>query len=596
SEVKAHLGGQAREASQALGAEAYATGHHIAFAKTPTLHTAAHEAAHIVQQRAGVSLKDGIGESGDRYERHADEVADAVVRGQSAEGILDRMTGASSTAQALQREEGEGEGELDAASETDEERAALERELIDVIGTHFKGGYGIDMSTMDINGIPLLTLYAESSNTTWPDGVTGIEFDKFLGFGCILSAAHQIEEALLRLAGGDAANWRRAALILVNRVNTELTRFGVAAAWGGLIGGGGVLTFLKHDAATSYQPTPDDPQSITLYASELAKLAQDFDELVPDISRAVSVGLEELDGVYELTLPGRTGIWVKDGEDAVFIAAEQAKREEDLAALNRLYDNAFSAEAAGNRIDAEHSFAAWASELLGGVDRPDVNLAVQALNALASANGAVMAMSEAKAAGVVPWVESLYVASDAIGGAAGAVYNYASRIEEWRAGMLAGAEEGLALARSIRDHALSFVATAGVAMATPALAGFLRVSQPVANFLLTGAAEIAKGVIIEGSEKDGDWERIDVIKIGKDAMVAMAANALSAPIKQRMPAWARQNGFPTLATQRSVDSLGTAIEGAIMDSIQIYRGQSIPYDVFMQNIARNLVAGAVSSQ
>lgn len=93
SDVKAHLGGHAQEASAALGAEAYATGSDIAFAGTPTLHTAAHEAAHIIQQRAGVSLKDGIGESGDRYERHADEVADAVVRGQSAEGILDRMAG-----------------------------------------------------------------------------------------------------------------------------------------------------------------------------------------------------------------------------------------------------------------------------------------------------------------------------------------------------------------------------------------------------------------------------------------------------------------------------------------------------------------------
>ncbi len=48
STVKAHVGGAARDASQGMGAEAYATGDHIAFGGAPTLHTAAHEAAHIV--------------------------------------------------------------------------------------------------------------------------------------------------------------------------------------------------------------------------------------------------------------------------------------------------------------------------------------------------------------------------------------------------------------------------------------------------------------------------------------------------------------------------------------------------------------------
>lgn len=35
----------------ATGAEAFATGNHVAFASSPSLHTAAHEAAHVVQQR-----------------------------------------------------------------------------------------------------------------------------------------------------------------------------------------------------------------------------------------------------------------------------------------------------------------------------------------------------------------------------------------------------------------------------------------------------------------------------------------------------------------------------------------------------------------
>ena len=89
SGIRAHTDGAASEASERMGAEAYATGDHIAFRGQPTLHTAAHEAAHVVQQRAGVHLKGGVGEEGDEHERHADDVADLVVAGQSAEALLD---------------------------------------------------------------------------------------------------------------------------------------------------------------------------------------------------------------------------------------------------------------------------------------------------------------------------------------------------------------------------------------------------------------------------------------------------------------------------------------------------------------------------
>jgi hypothetical protein len=52
------------------------------------LHTAAHEAAHVIQQRHGVQLLGGVGEVGDRYERNADAVADRVVAGRSASDLL----------------------------------------------------------------------------------------------------------------------------------------------------------------------------------------------------------------------------------------------------------------------------------------------------------------------------------------------------------------------------------------------------------------------------------------------------------------------------------------------------------------------------
>jgi hypothetical protein len=103
SGVEAHVGGPAAVASRAIGAEAYATGHHVAFASPPSLHTAAHEAAHVVQQRGGVQLKGGVGESGDAHEQHANAVADAIVQGKSAETLLDRYASSSGGSPAVQR-------------------------------------------------------------------------------------------------------------------------------------------------------------------------------------------------------------------------------------------------------------------------------------------------------------------------------------------------------------------------------------------------------------------------------------------------------------------------------------------------------------
>lgn len=102
SSVQAHVGGAARTAADSMGAMAYATGNHVAFRASPDLHTAAHEAAHVVQQRGGVQLKGGVGARGDRYERHADAVADRVVSGRSAEGLLDEFAGSGSSGAVTQ--------------------------------------------------------------------------------------------------------------------------------------------------------------------------------------------------------------------------------------------------------------------------------------------------------------------------------------------------------------------------------------------------------------------------------------------------------------------------------------------------------------
>jgi Domain of unknown function (DUF4157) len=103
SGVRAQIGGPAAEASHALGAEAYATGNTVAFASAPDLHTAAHEAAHVVQQARGAVGFQGLGAADDEHERHADAVADAVVAGRSAEALLE--VGAGSATTAVQRKE-----------------------------------------------------------------------------------------------------------------------------------------------------------------------------------------------------------------------------------------------------------------------------------------------------------------------------------------------------------------------------------------------------------------------------------------------------------------------------------------------------------
>ena len=100
-DVRAHVGGRASEAADAMGAEAYAFGSDVAFRGAPDLHTTAHEAAHVVQQRAGIDLARGVGKRGDSHEQQADRAADAVVRGESAAPILGGG-GRSSAAPAVQ--------------------------------------------------------------------------------------------------------------------------------------------------------------------------------------------------------------------------------------------------------------------------------------------------------------------------------------------------------------------------------------------------------------------------------------------------------------------------------------------------------------
>ena len=90
SGVKSH---NAPGHAASIGASAYTMGNDVAFSGTPDVHTAAHEAAHAVQQRSGLSLPGGVGKVGDSHEKHADAVADRVVAGKPAGDLLGQYGG-----------------------------------------------------------------------------------------------------------------------------------------------------------------------------------------------------------------------------------------------------------------------------------------------------------------------------------------------------------------------------------------------------------------------------------------------------------------------------------------------------------------------
>ena len=103
SGIDVSMGTSASAACDGMGASAYAMGNDIAFGSSPSVHTAAHEAAHVIQQQNGVQLDGGVGQVGDKYEQHADEVADAVVAGEDASPILDKMVGSDPSRGGVQQ-------------------------------------------------------------------------------------------------------------------------------------------------------------------------------------------------------------------------------------------------------------------------------------------------------------------------------------------------------------------------------------------------------------------------------------------------------------------------------------------------------------
>ena len=91
SKVRVHADTRAAAAASSVDARAFTSNQRIVFGigeYAPQAQSGrlllAHELAHVVQQRTGVQLKDGVGQAGDPYERHADSIANLVVQGRTA--------------------------------------------------------------------------------------------------------------------------------------------------------------------------------------------------------------------------------------------------------------------------------------------------------------------------------------------------------------------------------------------------------------------------------------------------------------------------------------------------------------------------------
>jgi uncharacterized protein DUF4157 len=121
SRVRVHTNSSAGDAAAGIHARAFTVNHDIVFGvgeyaphTGSGLRLLAHELTHVVQQRAGVHLRDGLGQASDVYEQHADAVAALVVQGKPAASLLRPAVGTGQAALrspgALQKQEDPGKG------------------------------------------------------------------------------------------------------------------------------------------------------------------------------------------------------------------------------------------------------------------------------------------------------------------------------------------------------------------------------------------------------------------------------------------------------------------------------------------------------
>jgi hypothetical protein len=188
SHVRTASGGRAADAVEALGADGLTLGDRVALGPSADLRTAAHEAAHVVQQAAGVHLSTGVGQDGDRYERHADAVADRVVRGESAEDLLASACGSPSGSgtQAVQMAKAWGSSKKDLESVTLSLLRTLRKRLDSTPG--IREGHAIQVDDDELKHAVFDRTGRITENTREEDDKTGEDEDR------IISESHTGDE------------------------------------------------------------------------------------------------------------------------------------------------------------------------------------------------------------------------------------------------------------------------------------------------------------------------------------------------------------------------------------------------------------------
>ncbi|HEY8143982.1 MAG TPA: DUF4157 domain-containing protein, partial [Kofleriaceae bacterium] len=105
SSIVAHTGPEAQQTSRAMGANAYATGHHVILPQNAGVGLVAHEVTHVLQQEQGVHLSGGLdGGASDPLEQQADAVGAAVERGETVTHHFSSPTGGVAAGANVQRD------------------------------------------------------------------------------------------------------------------------------------------------------------------------------------------------------------------------------------------------------------------------------------------------------------------------------------------------------------------------------------------------------------------------------------------------------------------------------------------------------------
>lgn len=174
--MRAHVGGEAAAAARSLGAAAFTTGESIAFQRSPDLRTAAHEAAHVVQQRRDVRLPAGIdGGPSDPYERRAEHAADLIARDRSAAHLV-RTTGGTPHA---------GAGPVRPRSLVAQRRV--------------EGAEGVPLGSVDVEQSPSSRGQGQAENAVYQLGTAGKRpYDVFQDYvSKVTTALENMRESLL---------------------------------------------------------------------------------------------------------------------------------------------------------------------------------------------------------------------------------------------------------------------------------------------------------------------------------------------------------------------------------------------------------------